>query len=115
EGGRGRCSITGFDAGEIERHAQHGDGAFQRIAVKGAGEHDVGGALVENDVAGEAEFVGAEVAADDVGGATMAGDRAGNRAVLVHHEVGGGFFRAFRGGVGQLPFSSDVSLRRILG
>ncbi len=45
----------------------------------------------------------------------LARDRTGDRAVFVHAEVRGRFLGAFGRRVGELPFSGDVALGRLLG
>ena len=46
--------------------------------------------------------------------AALARERAGERAVGRHGEVGGRFFRALGRGVGELPFAGQIALGRIL-
>src|SRR4029077_5952500 len=86
-------------SGEIDVETLHADGAFHSGAVEGAGKDDVRGRTLERGVDGERGFVGAVVAADDVGIAARAAERAGKRAVAGHGDIGGGFFRSFRSGV----------------
>src|SRR5215472_8261252 len=112
--GQVRYSASRFHSREVDRHAHHGDGAFHRGAIEGACERDVRRALIEHYVDGETEFVAAEIAANDVRGAAVTGQRAGNGAVLVHGQVSRRFLSAFRRGVGKLPLSGKVAFRRIL-
>src|SRR5216684_6806309 len=112
----GSCSwgVRGFDAGEINRYTLHVDAALQGSSVKGAGEGDVRGRSLDRDVDGEAEFVHAQVPADDRGGAALAGESAGDGAVLFHGEVSGGFLGTIGCGVGKLPLAAEIAFRRIL-
>src|SRR5437762_3361084 len=93
----------------------HADAALQGSSIKSSRESDVRGRSFERNVDGEAEFVHAQVSADERGGAALAGEAAGDRAVLVHGEVSDGFFGTIGRGVGKLPFSADVPFRRLLG
>ncbi len=79
--GRCSCGVHGFDAGEINRYTLHADAALERGSVKGAGEGDVRGRSLDRDVDGEAEFVHAQVPADDRGGAALAGESVARSAV----------------------------------
>src|SRR5216684_8774944 len=90
KGGRCSCGVGGFDAGEINRNPLHADAALERGSVKRAREGDVRGRTLDRDVDGEAEFVHAQVPADDRGSAALAGESAGDGAVLFHREVSGG-------------------------
>src|SRR6266849_8433034 len=107
--------VRGFHAGKLERETLHADAALQGSAVKGAGEGDVRGGTPDGKVDGETELVHAQVSADDGGGTALAGDRAGDRAVLLHGEVRGGILGPFGRDVGKFPFSGEVAFRRVLG
>src|SRR5260370_5395992 len=109
------CGVRGFDAGEINRYTLHVDAALQGSSVKGAGEGDVGRRSLDRNVDGEAEFVHAQVPADDRGGAALAGESAGDGAVLFHREVSGGFFGTVGRDVGKLPLAAEIAFRQILG
>src|ERR1700681_885331 len=61
-----------------------------------AGENNIARAAFDRDVDGEAEFVAADPAAEHAAGAVIAGDAAGQGAVGLHGEIGGGFFLALR-------------------
>src|SRR2546429_9209608 len=89
----------------------HADAALQGSSIKSSRESDVRGRSFERNVDGEAEFVHAQVSADERGGAALAGEAAGDRAVLVHGEVSDGFFGPIGGGAGKLPFSADAPFR----
>ena len=89
--------------------------ALQRSSIEGAAESDVGERGADGDVNEKTKFVGTEIAAENGGSTALAGERSGNGSVGRHRKVGGRFFRALRSGVGELPFSGDVTLGRILG
>src|SRR5580693_3435453 len=82
------CGLRGWlDALEFDGEAHHVDIAFQRAAVKGAGEHNVGRISFNRNVDGKAEFVDAEVAANDAGGAVLAGGGSREGAVARHIKI----------------------------
>src|SRR5229473_7776066 len=107
--------VSGFHAGKLERETLHADAALQGSPIKRAGEGDVRGGTPDRKVDGETELVHAQVSADDRGGAALAGEGAGNRAVFFHGEVGGRLVGPLGRGEGKFPFTGDVTLRRILG
>src|SRR5882762_10886017 len=115
-GCRGSGSTRGLDARKLQRKTVHGDVAFQGSPVERPRENDVRGRSLDRNVDGEAELVLAQVSADDRGGATLAGNGAGDRSVLIHRQVRGGFIGTVVGrGVGKLPSPADVPFRRIFG
>src|SRR2546429_593300 len=54
-------------------------------------------------------------AAASGGFAALAGHGAGDGAVPVHGEVGGGLLGTIGRGVGKVPFTGEVAFRRLLG
>src|ERR1051326_203038 len=63
----------------------------------------------------EMEFFAAKIAAKNRSSATLAAQGSRDGAIGRHCELRGRFFRAFRGGIGQLPFTGNVALGKILG
>src|SRR5712692_4627677 len=107
--------IAGLCAGEVDFQALHADGALDGSAVEGAVKNDIGGRTLDGNIDGEAEFIDAEIAADDGGVAARAAEGAGKRAVTGHGNVDGRFLRSFGSGVGELPLAGEIALGRILG
>src|SRR5438874_12817116 len=109
--GRRNGSVRGLNADKVQRETLHANGPLQRRPVKRDGENDVSRRSLDRNVDGKVEFVHAQITADDRGGAALACESAGDRAVLIHTKVRSRFLRAIRRGVGKFPFSGDVAFR----
>src|SRR5258708_32486971 len=78
--------------------------------LESAGENHIARAAFERDVDREPELVSADPAAEYASGSVIAGDAAGQGAVGLHGEIGGGFFLALRGRKTQFPLAGQVPL-----
>src|SRR4029077_628042 len=112
---RGNLLNAGLCAREFDVQSLHADRSFDGSTIESAGEEHISRRTLDGNVNREAELIGAEIAADDVGVAARDGERPGKGAVAGHYEIDRGLFRPFGRGVGQLPFSCEVALGRVLG
>src|SRR5579859_747061 len=66
--------VPGFGSGKVDIHSLHADRSFHGGAVESTGENHVGRSAFDGQVDGEAELIGAEITAEDVGVAVGAND-----------------------------------------